>query len=322
MDIEINIQEKESSMRGALADGLIEQMRADKNVVYIDADLVTAMDTGRVFEQCPAQSFNIGIMEANMMGVAAGMSMNGMIPFIHSFGVFSSRRMADQIFISGCYNNANVKILGSDPGIAAETNGGTHMPLEDIGVLRSFPGLKIMDVADTTLMREVMRQAVATYGMMYIRFPRKGVQNYYTADEKFELGRGKLLRNGSDVSIIASGLEVVEALRAAELLASEGISARVVDMFTVKPIDAELVAACARETRAIVTAENHNYIGGLGSAVCEVVCETCPVPVVRVGSQDRFGEVGSREFLSEIFGITAAHIAAAAKNSVKMKHHL
>ncbi len=315
----INIQAKESSMRGSLADGLIEQMKANKNVVYIDADLVTAMDTGRVFHACPAQSFNIGIMEANMMSVAAGMSMNGMIPFIHSFGVFSSRRMADQVFISGCYNNANVKILGSDPGIAAETNGATHMPLEDMGVLRSFPGLTIMDVADTTLLREVMRQAVATYGMMYIRFPRKGVQNYYTTGEGFEIGRAKLLREGTDVSIIACGLEVVEALRAAEALAVEGISARVVDMFTVKPIDAAMVEACARDTRAIVTAENHNFIGGLGSAVCEVVCEKLPVPVVRVGAPDRFGEVGSRAYLAEKFGITAAHIAAAAKRALAMK---
>jgi len=282
MQDQAETKKKENIMREAFAEGLMEAMKRNRDVVYLEADLAGALGTGNVFKRYPEQSFNVGIMEANMMGVAAGMSVNGKIPFIHSFGAFASRRIADQLYLSGCYNGANVKVMGSDPGVAAETNGGTHMPLEDMGVLRSFPGLTILDIADTNLMLSAVGKMAETYGMFYVRFPRKGVINYYEEGTKFEFGKGMILREGTDISIIACGLEVQEALKAAGELERKGVSVQVVDMFTVKPIDRDLVIECAEKTGAVVTAENHNRIGGLGSAVAEVLVESCPVPMLGI----------------------------------------
>lgn len=247
------------------------------------------------------------------------MSVKGKIPFMHSFGTFASRRCADQVFLSGCYNHANIKIVGSDPGISAEANGGTHMPFEDIGIFRSFPGMTILDVAETYLLKEVLRQMAKTEGVMYLRFPRKGKSSYYQGTEQFTIGKGCVVREGTDASIIASGIEVEEALKAAELLAQEGIQVRVVDMFTIKPLDETLVLDCAEITGAVVTAENHNKIGGLGSAVAEVLAERASVPFQRVGVPDCFGEVGDKKFLAEKFGISAEHIAEAVKQVIHKK---
>lgn len=308
-----------SELRQIFAQTLAELMEENRDVVYLEADLAGAIGTTALFSQFPEQAFDLGIMEANMVGVGAGMSVKGKIPFMHSFGTFTSRRCADQVFLSGCYNHANIKIVGSDPGISAEANGGTHMPFEDMGIFRAFPGMTILDVAETYLLKEVLRQMAQTEGVMYIRFPRKGKTSYYQGTEQFTIGKGCLVREGTDVSIIASGIEVEEALKAAELLAQEGISVRVVDMFTVKPLDEALVLDCAKTTGAIVTAENHNKIGGLGSAVAEVLAEQAAVPFRRVGVPDCFGEVGDKKFLAEKFGISAAHIAEAVKQVVGKK---
>lgn len=314
------LAEKKVGNPGAtLVDSLFQIMKKDSNVYYLDCDLCGALGSAKLFKQIPDQSINCGIMEANMIGVAAGMSIKGKIPFTHSFGTFSTRRVADQVFLSGCYNKANVKILGSDPGIAAEQNGGTHMPLEDIGVFRSFPEITILDVADKVLMQNILPKMANQYGMMYIRFPRRNATCYYSADNDFEIGKANILKEGTDVSIIASGLEVPQALEAARELAYEGISAKVVDMFTIKPIDKYAILDCATKTRAIVTAENHNVIGGLGSAVAEVLGENHPCVMERIGVVEKFGQVGSAKYLAEQYKLTSKDIREACKRVIGKK---
>ncbi len=300
-------------------DTLRSLMQENKDVVYLEADLAGALGTTPLFAEFPEQSINVGIMEANMVGMASGMSLKGKIPFVHSFGTFTSRRCADQTYLSACYNKANVRIIGSDPGVTAETNGGTHMPLEDVAIYRAFPGMTILDVAEPYLLEQVLRQSAKEYGVYYIRFPRKEKTAYYLPDQEITIGKGNLLKDGTDATIIASGIEVAEALKAAEELEEEGLSIRVVDMFTIKPLDSALVEQCCRETGAIVTAENHNKIGGLGSAVAEVAAESGRVPFARVGVPDRFGEVGDRQYLMETFGITKDNIKEAVRRVIKEK---
>lgn len=312
---------KIGNLAETLVDCLFDMMKKDKNIYYFDCDLSGALGSAKLMKDMPDQSINCGIMESNMIGVAAGMSIKGKIPFAHSFGTFTSRRVADQVFLSGCYNKANVKILGSDPGIAAEQNGGTHMPLEDVGIFRSFPEMTILDVADEVLMRNILPKMASEYGMMYIRFPRKNSECYYSSYNNFEIGKASILRDGVDVTIIASGLEVPQALKAAAKLANDGFSTRVVDMFTIKPIDKEMIVECAIKTRAIVTAENHNVIGGLGSAVAEVLGETCPCAMERIGVVEQFGQVGSAKYLSEQYRLTSKDILDACKKVIRKKHN-
>lgn len=308
-----------SELRAVFAETLGELMEENKDIVYLEADLGGAIGTASLFKKYPNQAFDVGIMEANMVGVGAGMSVKGKIPFMHSFGTFTSRRCADQAFLSGCYNHANIKIVGSDPGITAEANGGTHMPFEDMGIYRGFPEMTVLDVAEPHLLKAVLREMSEEYGVMYIRFPRKGKTEYYDENQEFTIGKGITVKDGTDANIIACGVEVEEALLAAKELAEEGLSVRVVDMFTVKPLDEALVLACAKETGAIVTAENHNKIGGLGSAVAEVLAENLSVPFKRIGVPDCFGEVGSKKFLSEKFGLSREDIKAAVKEVIKRK---
>lgn len=308
-----------AELRKVFADTLARMMDQNTDVVYLEADLGGAIGTTRLFREYPKQAFDLGIMEANMVGVGAGMSIKGKIPFMHSFGTFTSRRCADQTFISGNYNKANIKLVGSDPGITAEANGGTHMPFEDMGIYRSFPEMTILDVAEPYLLEQVLKQMAQQYGVMYIRFPRKEKEEYYKGTENIEIGKGNVVRDGKDATVIASGIEVPAALAAAEILEKEGIRVRVVDMFTVKPLDRELVLQCAKDTGAIVTAENHNMYGGLGSAVAEVVAEEARVPFARVGVPDCFGEVGDKAFLAQKFGLTPEHIAEKVKKVIAEK---
>ena len=308
-----------AELRKVFADTLARMMDQNADVVYLEADLGGAIGTTRLFQEYPKQAFDLGIMEANMVGVGAGMSIKGKIPFMHSFGTFTSRRCADQTFISGNYNKANIKLVGSDPGITAEANGGTHMPFEDMGIYRSFPEMTILDVAEPYLLEQVLKQMAQQYGVMYIRFPRKEKEEYYKGTENIEIGKGNVVRDGKDATVIASGIEVPAALAASEILEKEGIRVRVVDMFTVKPLDRELVLQCAKDTGAIVTAENHNIYGGLGSAVAEVVAEEARVPFARVGVPDCFGEVGDKAFLAQKFGLTPEHIAEKVKKVIAEK---
>lgn len=308
-----------TELRKVFSETLAELMGNNRDVVYLEADLAGALGTTSLFADFPNQAFDVGIMEANMVGVGAGMSVKGKIPFMHSFGTFASRRCADQTFLSGCYNHANIKIIGSDPGVSAEANGGTHMPFEDMGIYRSFPNMTVLDVAEPRLLKAVLAGMASQYGVMYLRFPRKGKTEYYSDTQEFAIGKGITVKEGTDITIIASGIEVEEALAAAGELEEEAVSVRVVDMFTVKPLDEELVLACAKETGAIVTAENHNKIGGLGTAVAEVLAENAPVPFKRVGVPDCFGEVGDKQFLSKKFGISKDDIKEAVKDVLKRK---
>jgi transketolase len=256
-----------------------------------------------------------------MVGIAAGLSAVGKIPFAHSFGCFTSRRACDQIMISCAYSKLNVRLIGSDPGITAAHNGGTHMPFEDMGVLRSIPHITLMDVTDPVMLADLIAQLSTDkyYGVYYLRFPRKNAKAIYAEGSTFEIGKGVTLRDGKDVTLVASGFLVAEALAAAETLAAEGISARVVDLFTWKPLDAELIAKCAAETGALVTAENHNITGGLFAAVSEAAARSRPVPIEPVGIEDEFGQVGGEDFLQKAYDLTAEHIVRAAKTAIKRK---
>ncbi len=306
-------------MRDAYCKTLMDIASENENIVTLDADLVSSSGMKPFFKQFPDRAINVGIAEANMIGIAAGLSVVGKIPFAHSFGCFATRKTCDQVMISAAYAKLNVKILGSDPGVTAAYNGGTHMPFEDIGVMRSIPEITIIELTDPVMVMDVVRQVADTYGVHYLRMARKNVTAIYEEGSSFDIGKGNVLCDGKDVTIIACGIMVGEALKAAQILKNDRINARVVDMFTIKPIDIELVERCARETRAIVTAENHNIIGGLGSAVSEAVVKTHPVPIEMVGVKDRFGQVGTEDFLKAEYGLTADEIVQAVKRVLPRK---
>ncbi|MDR2179375.1 MAG: transketolase family protein [Synergistaceae bacterium] len=321
MDIKFAQENKTDAkeMRAAYCETLIEMAERNENVVVLDADLMSAMGMKPFQAKFPERAVDCGVQEANMIGVAAGLSAVGKIPFAHSFAPFITRRACDQIFISAAYARLNVKLIGSDPGITAALNGGTHMPFEDMGIMRLFPTMTALEPTDTAMLKDILNQIVDLYGMFYLRFVRKNVIQIYEQGSHFSIGKAVQLRDGRDVTVIASGYCVSEALRAADDLRSQGISARVLDMFTWKPIDVEAVAAAAKETGALVTAENHNVIGGLGSAVADALVETSPAPMEKVGVQDEFGEVGPVKYLAERYGLTASHIAEAVKKVLKRK---
>jgi len=271
------------------------------------------------FQRFPDRAFNCGVAEANMIGIASGLSAMGKIPFAHSFGCFASRRVCDQIMISAAYALQNVRVIGTDPGVTAAYNGGTHMPFEDMGVLRSIPEITLIEPADNVILEDMIRQLVELKGVYYIRMARKNAVSIYKEGSSFHIGRGNTLMDGTDVTIFASGIMVYEALKAATILQADNISPRIVDMFTWKPIDSELIDNCARITGAFVTAENHNIIGGLGSAIAEAAAKVRPVPIEMVGVKDRFGQVGTEDFLREEYELTAADIVAAAKRAIERK---
>ena len=313
--------EDEKAMRDVYCDTLLELAETNKDIVILDADLMAAVGVARFAQEYPDRAINCGIQEANMFGVAAGLSAVGKIPFAHTFGTFATRRAADQVFLSCAYAGFNVKVVGSDPGVTASLNGGTHMPFEDIGIMRVIPTMTIIEPTDAAMLADIVRQAAQTYGMFYIRLSRKKMVKIFEADSTFDIGKGVVVREGSDLTIIAAGICVADALTAADELAKQGVSCRVVNIFTIKPIDSELIAQCARETGAVVTAENHNIIGGLGSAVAEVLAENAPVPMERVGVNDEFGEVGSVDYLKERFGLTANDIVIKCQKVLERKRN-
>lgn len=309
-----NKHEKEAvEMRAALCETLMQLAETREDIVYLDADLFGSSGMKKFAKAYPDRAFDVGIAEANMIGVAAGMSATGKTPFVHSFGPFATRRCFDQLFLSVAYGRNTVNVIGSDPGITALYNGGTHMPFEDVGIMRNIPTAVIVEPTDTTMLRSVVRDLSEKRGLHYIRLKRKTAIKVYEEGTTFTIGKGITIREGSDVTLIAAGIMVSEALAAAEQLAVEGISARVIDMFTLKPIDAELIKLAAAETGAIVTCENHSVINGLGSAVAEVLVQNTPVPMEMVGVRDEFGKVGDEAYLKERFGLTAANIVEKAK---------
>lgn len=310
---------EQKEMRAAYCRTLMEIAEKDERIVNVQADLMIGHGMKPFADKYPERTFNVGVAEANMIGVSAGLAATGKIPFAHSFATFSSRRCFDQIAVSVCYAKLKVCIVGSDPGVAAELNGGTHMALEDVGILRTLPGLMIVEPTDATQLKAMLPAIIADERPVYIRLFRKAAESVFKEGYIFRPGKADLLREGTDATIFATGVCVHEALTAAELLAEEGVSVNVLNMHTVKPLDVEAVVRAGRETGAVVTAENHNVIGGLGSAVAEVLSEECPAPLVRVGVKDHFGQVGKQAYLMEAFGITAAKIAEAARKAVTKK---
>jgi len=306
-------------MREVYCDTLIELALDNEDIIALEADLMASSGMKPFFQRFPDRAFNCGIAEANMIGIAAGLSAMGKIPFAHTFGCFATRRTCDQIMISASYAQQNVRIIGSDPGVTAAYNGGTHMPFEDMGVLRSIPEITLIEPADNVILEDIIRQLAELSGVYYIRMARKNAVSIYKEGSNFHIGRGNTLVDGVDVTIFASGIMVYEALKAESILQTEGIYARVVDMFTWKPIDTELIDNCARISGAFVTAENHNIIGGLGSAIAEASAKLRPVPIEMVGIKDRFGQVGTEDFLREEYELTAADIVAAAKRAIERK---
>ena len=306
-------------MSDVLGSTLIEMASNDPNVLLFSADLAKACGLGEFITQLPDQMFDCGIQEANMIGTAAATSEAGMIPFAHTFAAFASRKCIDQIFLAACYPQLNLKIIGSDPGITATTNGASHMGLDDMGMLNSFHNITLLDPSDSIMLRELLLAAKNQYGVHYIRQFRKCDEKIYREGSKFEIGKGNILKDGEDVTIIATGIEVPEAMEAAELLAKDKIDARIVDMFTWRPIDRALILRCAKETGAIVTAENHILSTGLGSIVASIVAEEYPVPMGYIGVNERFGEVGSLEFLKKKFNMKADDIAEKARQVIKRK---
>lgn len=297
---------------------LDELLTKDSKVTYIDADLMLLTGVLDLYKKYPDRVLNTGIQEANMVGVATGMSIAGLKPYIHSFAAFASRRAFDQLFMSA-YGSLNMRIIGSEPGIRQEYNGGTHMTFEDVTLMRCIPNATIFDVTDSTMFESLLRQTKDMEGLFYLKMPFKNVVSVYGKGSEFNIGRGIILKKGKDATIIACGLLVSVALETAKLLEAENISVRVVDMFTIKPIDEELVVHCANTTGAIVTAEGASVYGGLGSAVSEVVTEKYPVPVLHIGIKDEFGEVGPESYLRERFGFTPNNLAEQVKKAIALK---
>ena len=288
--------------------------------VVLDADLAAATKTGTFKKKFPERFFDCGIAEGNMMSVAAGLAATGKTVFASSFAMFAAGRAFEQIRNSIGYPHLPVKIGATHAGISVGEDGATHQCLEDIALMRTIPGMAIINPADAVEARAAVEFAINFNGPVYMRFGRLAVPVYNDKETyKFEFGKGIELCDGKDVTIVATGLMVDMAVEASKMLAEEGISARVINIHTIKPIDKDIILKAAKETGAIVTAEEHNIIGGLGSAVAEVVCEGCPVPVVRVGTEDKFGKSGKVPALLEAYGLTAKNIAAKAKAAIALK---
>lgn len=298
----------------------LAEFGGEYDIVVLDADLSKSTKTDTFKKKYPERFINMGIAEANMMSTAAGLASCGKIVFASSFAMFAAGRAFEQVRNSIGYPGLNVKIGATHAGISVGEDGASHQCLEDIGLMRTIPGMVVISPADAVEARAAVEAAIKHYGPVYLRFGRLSVPVLYDkATYKFELGKGIELEDGKDVTIIANGLMVFEALEARKILAEEGIHARIIDIHTIKPIDADIIVKAAKETGAIVTAEEHNVIGGLGSAVAEVLVENSPVPMKRVGVEDVFGRSGKPAPLLELYGLTAKNIAAKAREVLKMK---
>lgn len=296
-----------------------EMLEADADLIYLDADLMSCLGTAKYAKAHPDRAINCGIAESNMAGIAAGLAAAGFKPICHTFGPFASRRCFDQVFMSCGYAHNDITMIGTDPGVTAGFNGGTHMPFEDMAIYRALPGATVIDVTDCAMLEDILPKLVERMGVKYLRVNRKKNDLVYEMGSEFEIGKGVILREGKDATIIACGYLVGKALGAAEKLAEKGIEVTVVDMFTVKPLDEELVIECAKKTGCVVTAENHNKIGGLFSAVSDCLVQNCPVPMGYVAVEDEYGEVGPVDYLAERFGLTIDHIVETVEKTVKRK---
>lgn len=304
-----NRQEAGRELRDCVVETLQELMKDDGKITALEADLGGASGFTKIKKTNPERFIQCGIAEANMMGVAAGLSLTGFKPFTHTFAPFATRRVFDQLFLSGAYAGNTINVYGSDPGFSVASNGGTHTAWEDVALIREIPGAVICDPADDVQMEWIIKEFLKMEGIHYVRSNRKAVRNVYKKGSSFKIGQGNILKEGKDILIIAAGQLVSEALDCAEELEKEGYSVEVIDMFTIKPLDEKLLIKEAKEKSKIVTIENHSIYGGLGSAVSEVIAENgISVPVKRIGVKEKFGQVGTAEFLQEEFGLTAKQI--------------
>ncbi|MEF9894586.1 MAG: transketolase C-terminal domain-containing protein [Clostridia bacterium] len=307
------------AFKDVLGATIADILEKDPDAIYLDADLMSCIGTAKYAKSHPSRAIQCGIAEANMIGVASGLAAVGFKPIAHSFGTFASRRCFDQAFLSAGYAKNDVTIIGTDPGVCATFNGGTHMPFEDMAIYRALPTATVLDITDTVMLESVLRACMSRPGVKYLRVGRKQAAKVYESGSEITIGQALTLREGSDLTIIACGIMVHEALQAAQTLEKEGISARVLDMFTVKPLDEAALVDAARTTGTIVTAENHNRVGGLYAAVAEALARLCPIPVEYVAVEDEFGEVGPQDYLQKRFGLTARHIVEKAHAALARK---
>ena len=306
---------KKIATRESYGNALKELVAEHDDVIVFDADLAGATKTGIVKKAFPDRHFDCGIAEGNMVSVAAGAAAMGLVPFASSFAMFAAGRAFEQIRNSIGYPHLNVKICATHGGISVGEDGASHQCCEDLALMRTIPGMVVMNPSDDVEARAAVKAAYAHNGPVYIRFGRMAVPVFHEAEGyQFEIGKGELLRDGADVAIIATGLLVPEALSAAETLAQQGISARVINICTIKPLDEEIVLAAAKDCGKIITCEEHNILGGLGEAVCGVLSEKCPTPVRRIGVNDEFGHSGPAAALLKQFGLCAEHIVEVAKD--------
>ena len=306
-------------LRQAYCEAITDLCEKDPNVMILDADLMRSVGTLSIKDKLGKRAVDCGIAEADMVGIASGLSAQGFIPFASTFSCFASRRAFDQFFISANYARLNVKLVGTDPGVMAAFNGGTHMAFEDIGLMRMIPDVVIAEPSDCASVRGIVKAMYGHRGSCYLRLQRQAASDIYGTDEPFSLGRSKLLREGSDVTIIALGaLMVHNALAAADSLKKDGIHAAVIDALSVKPLDRELILSCAERTGAVITCENHQIDGGLGMAVTKLLATAhsgCRIGYI--GIDDRFGQVGTVDFLVGEYNLGADDICSKVKSILK-----
>lgn len=313
-------RQKPVEMRDAFGQALVELGHQYPHMIVLDADLHTSSKAGYFKKAFPNRFIQVGIAEQNLFGIAAGLALTGFIPFPSTFAVFATRRALDQVAISICYPKLNVKIPGSYVGLPTSRAGASHNCIEDIAVMRALPNMRVADPGDNADLRSIMHAAVEVDGPVYFRITRYTLPSLFGPDHKFEWGKGVLLRPGKDVTLFGTGLMTGFCLKAADLLASEGIEAEVVHMASIKPIDCDLILASVGRTRCAVTAENGTILGGLGSAVSEVLAEDCPSPLQRIGVRDRWVDSGGTNDLFTHHGMQPEDIAAAAKKAIRNKN--
>lgn len=319
MDSKLEPTYDERELRDVYGQLLFELASKDKRVVVLNADLARSDGTLKFKELFPERFIDVGVAEANMMGIAAGLANVGLIPITHTFTPFSTRRAFDQITISIAYADLPVKLMGTDPGVTAELNGGTHMSFEDAGIMRTLPNFVIVEPADAIQFKSLFEQIIYHPKPVYTRVYRRRKERFFDEDMQFEIGKIATLKDGNDITIICSGLMVGQSMIATRMLEESGISVRLLNMHTLKPIDKETIIKAARETGRIVVAENHSIINGWGSAVAEVLSENYPVPMRRIGVQDHFGEVGTTDFLLKKYHMTAQDIYEKAMELLNSK---
>ncbi len=305
---------KKIATRESYGNTLVELGAEHENLVVLDADLAGATKTGVFKKAYPQRHFNCGIAEADMMCVAAGMAANGLVPFASTFAMFAAGRAFEQIRNSIGYPHLNVKIGATHGGISVGEDGASHQCCEDFALMRSIPGMVVMSPSDDVEARAMVRAAYEYVGPVYMRFGRSAVPTVHEGDCNFQIGKGEILRDGTDVAIIANGLMVYEAVEAAKTLAKDGINAMVINMATIKPLDEELVLSAAEKCGKIITCEEHSIIGGLGEAVCALLSEKMPTPVRRIGVNDEFGKSGPAADLLKLYGLSAEHVVEVAKD--------